>query len=411
MADLSAAAIANAQLFEQVARAKTEWEHTFDSIPDLVAVIDAEHRLARVNRAVAERLHVAPDQLIGQHYYTALHGTEGPLPGCPHIQALVTGKSATLEVEDPHLGGIFLITSSPVVDGEGRAVGSVLIARDITEMKRLEEESRQRQRFEDLSRAKSAFIATMSHELRTPLNAVIGFSELLLGQGVGPLTEKQSRYLGHIQESGKHLLDLINDILDVSRVEAGKIELARQPLPLDEAVEASLALARPQAEKAGVTLNSEIPPDLPPVPADRVRLRQILFNLMSNAIKFTPAGGSVTVSARRASAESRGNGEPETRPPRFVDSPILGEADFLEIRVTDTGIGIKAEDIPKLFREFGQLEAGKAPEKRGTGLGLALTKKLVGLHGGQIWVESEGEGRGSTFEFTLPFAGPAGRET
>jgi len=401
MADLSAAAIANAQLFDQVARAKAEWEHTFDSIPELVAIIDTHNRLVRVNRAVAERLHVAPDQLIGQHYYTALHGTEGPLPGCPHIQALVTGKSATLEVEDPNLGGIFLITSSPMVDGEGRAVGSVLIARDITEMKRLEEESRQRQRFEDLSRAKSAFIATMSHELRSPLNSVMGFSELLLRQGVGPLTEKQAHYLGHIHGSGKHLLDMINDILDVSRVEAGKIELAREPVRLHDITEATLALVRPQAEKAGVVLGMDIPPGLPPVWGDRVRLRQILFNLLSNGLKFTPAGGTISLTARRC-------------PQPLPESPSPGDGTFLEITVRDTGIGIKGEDIGKLFKDFGQLEAGRAPEKRGTGLGLALTKRLVELHGGRIWAESEGEGRGSTFGFALPLAerleSPASRE-
>jgi len=372
-------------------------------MPDLVAIVDGEYHLVRVNRAMAERFSVAPEDLVGQRCYAVMHGTDAPWPACPLPQALATGRPASREIEEPHLGGIFHVTTSPLVDADGRAAWCVHIVRDITEMKRLEEEARERQRFEDISRAKSAFIATMSHELRSPLNAVIGFSELLLGQGVGPLTEKQSRYLGHIQESGKHLLDLINDILDVSRVEAGKIELAQQPLPLDEAVEASLALARPQAEKAGVTLNSEIPPDLPPVPADRVRLRQILFNLLSNAIKFTPAGGTITVTARRVTEDRR----PELEP---VPGP-LSPVGWLEISVTDTGIGIKAEDIPKLFKEFGQLDAGRAPEKQGSGLGLALTKKLVKLHGGRIWVESEGEGRGSTFAFTLPFAGPAGRET
>jgi PAS domain S-box-containing protein len=423
MADLSAAAIANAQLFEQVARAKVEWEITFDSIPELVAIIDAEHCLVRVNRALAARLGTSPDCLVGQRCYAALHGTDAPWPGCPHPQALATGRPTTLEIEDPHLGGIFLITTSPLLTAEDQPLGCVHIARDITEMKRLEEEARERQRFEDLSRAKSAFIATMSHELRTPLNSILGFSELMLGQAVGPLTDKQSRYLGHIHEGGKHLLDLINDILDVSRVEAGKIELACQPVLLDQAIEASLALARPHAEKAGVMLVSEIPSGLPPVLAEPVRLKQCLFNLVSNAIKFTPSGGLVTVTARRVSGEpeTRGHREPETGgtgdptapAPRCADSPIRDERGFLEISVRDTGIGIKAEDIPKLFTEFGQLEAGKAAEKRGTGLGLALTGKLVELHGGQIWVESEGEGRGSTFAFTLPFTGSAGvrRET
>ena len=406
------ASVENARLFKQVERAKAEWENTFDAMPDLVAIVDGEYHLVRVNRAMAERLSVAPEDLVGQRCYAVMHGTDAPWPGCPHPHALATGRPTTLELEDPHLGGIFHVTTSPLVDADGRAAWCVHIVRDITEMKRLEEEARERQRFEDISRAKSAFIATMSHELRTPLNSVIGFSELLLEQKVAPLTEKQARYIGHIHQSGKHLLDLINDILDVSRVEAGRIELARQPLPLDQAAEASLALARPQAEKAGVALGSEIPPDLTPVLADPVRLRQILFNLLSNGIKFTPEGGRITVTARQVpGARCQGSGtdsEPPTPDPRSL-TPATGE--WLEVAVADTGIGIKAEDIPKLFKEFGQLEAGKAAEKRGTGLGLALTKKLVELHGGQIWVESEGEGRGSTFAFTLPFAGSAGRET
>ena len=426
MADLSAASIANAQLFDQVARAKAEWENTFDAIPDLVAIVDAENRLVRVNCALAKRLDVAPDRLVGQPCYAVLDGAKAAWHGCPHSQTLITGQPTTLEVEDPHLGGTFLITTSPLMDPEGQLVGCVHIARDITELKRLEEEARQRQRFEDLSRAKSAFIATMSHELRTPLNSILGFSELMLGQAVGPLTEKQSRYLGHIHEGGKHLLDLINDILDVSRVEAGKIELTRQPVLLDEAVEATLALARSQADKAGISLTADLPTDLPRVLADPVRLKQILFNLVSNAVKFTPSGGLITVAARRASArtgepESRGNGEAgmggtgeaAAPTPRFTDSPIHGERDSLEIRVQDTGIGIRPEDMPRLFQEFVQLETTQAQRHEGTGLGLALTKKLVELHGGRIWVESQGEGRGTTFAFTLPFAGSAGvrRET
>jgi signal transduction histidine kinase len=388
------------------------WLRHLDLSPDRYPEIeiDTEHRLGRVNHALAERLGAAPGDLVGQCCYAALHGADAPWPGCPHAQTLATGKQTTLEVEDPHLGGIFLLSTSPLVNTEGRPLGCVHIARDITELKRLEEEARQRQRFEDLSRAKSAFIATMSHELRTPLNAVMGFSELLLGQAVGPLTEKQARYVGHIHGSGKHLLDLINDSLDVSRVEAGKIELAREPVPVDEAVEATLALGLPQAEKAGVALGSEISPDLPSVLADRVRLKQILFNLVSNAIKFTPTGGTITITARKVD-QSTGQVVDSSRPvDELTTRPIDKAGEWLEIAVRDTGIGIKAEDIPKLFKEFGQLEAGKAPGKQGTGLGLALTKKLVELHSGRIWAESEGEGRGSTFTVLLPYGQPEGSD-
>ncbi|MBI4736936.1 MAG: GAF domain-containing protein, partial [candidate division NC10 bacterium] len=350
----AAIAIENARLFVQVVRAKAEWEHTFDSIPDMVAVLDAEYRLIRVNRALAERLRVAPKELVGQRCYTALHGRETPLPGCPHAQTLVTGRPTTLEIEEPHLGGIFLITTSPLFGAGEQPAVCVHIVRDITEMKRLEEEARQRQRFEDLSRAKSAFIATMSHEFRTPLNSVLGFSELLQEQSIGLLTEKQARYVGHIHESGKHLLNLINDILDVSRAEAGKIELARQPVSLDAIVEATLTLVHPQGEKAGVILVSEIPRGFPPVLADSVRLKQILFNLVSNAIKFTPDGGRVTVTARRIADFKLQIADVEDTGPIPQSAIANLQSEMLEIAVTDTGVGIRPEDLPRLFQEFVQ---------------------------------------------------------
>jgi signal transduction histidine kinase len=236
---------------------------------------------------------------------------------------------------------------------------------------------------ENASRHKSEFLANMSHELRTPLNSIMGFSEVLKGETVGPLTPKQARYLGHIHQSGKHLLQLINDILDLSKVEAGKFVLEPQALPVATTLEDILVIARGLAHQKAQSIELEIEPDLPPLQADPVRFKQILFNLLSNAVKFTPEQGQITLVARRASA----GGE------------------LLELRVTDTGIGIKAEDLPRLFQEFVQLEAAATKRYEGTGLGLALTKRLVELHGGRIRAESAGEGRGSTFTVVLPIQG------
>lgn len=249
------------------------------------------------------------------------------------------------------------------------------------ERKRLEEEARHKQRLEDMLRFKSEFIANMSHELRTPLNSILGFSELLEDQQFGPLNEKQQHYTHNIWTSGKHLLDLINDILDLSKVEAGKIELHMETFSLREALVAALTLVRPQAAKKRISLRSEVVPETK-VTADPLRLKQIMYNLLSNAIKFTPEGGQVSVAARTA------------------------QDAFVEIAVTDTGVGIKAEDLPKLFREFSQVGGGYASAQHGTGLGLALSKRLVELHGGQMWVQSEGDNKGSTFTFTLPVSGP-----
>jgi PAS domain S-box-containing protein len=384
MADLGATAIANARLFAQVTRAKAEWESTFDSISDFVAVIDTNHRLLRVNRPLAQRLRMTPEALIGQPCYSALHGTDRPLSQCVHARTMTTGELSTQEIEDAHLGGIFEVTTSPLHDAEGRSLGCVQILRDITETRRLEQEARQRQRFEDLSRAKSAFIASMSHELRTPLNAILGFADLLLHQDVDPLSEKQARHLGHIRKAGRHLLQLIGDILDLAKVEAGRIELRLEPLPVPATLEDILAIAQALANEKSQILQTEIAPDLPPLSADPVRFKQICFNLLSNAVKFTPPKGEIRLEARRAATDST----------------------LLEIRVTDTGAGIRPEDMPRLFTEFTQLDTTRAQHREGTGLGLALTKQLVELHGGRIWAASDGEGMGSSFTAVLPFRGP-----
>ena len=235
-----------------------------------------------------------------------------------------------------------------------------------------------RVRAEEASRVKSLFLANMSHEIRTPLNSILGFGHLLQMDTFGPLSAKQRGYVGHIQEAGQHLLALINDILDLSKAEAGQFTLSPEGVPVGPTLEAAVLLAKGLAAQKRVRLRLDVEDGLDTVWADPVRLKQILYNLLSNAVKFTPQGGQVTVTARQA---ARG----------------------LEIAVRDTGIGIKAEDLPRLFTEFSQL----GPQRHeGTGLGLALTKRLVELHGGTIGVESE-PARGSTFTVTLPAPPPA----
>jgi signal transduction histidine kinase len=256
------------------------------------------------------------------------------------------------------------------------------------------------------SRHKSAFLANMSHELRTPLNAILGFSELLAQQTYGPLTQKQARYVDNIHTSGQHLLALINDLLDLSKVEAGKLELHPQSFHLREALEAALHTIRLQAEAKGQLLHLQVADDLSTITADPLRVRQALYNLLSNAVKFTPAGGSITVTAKMVSSSEFGvsSSQPETRNPK---PETASASEFVEIAVADSGIGIKAEDLQKLFQLFTQLEHTFTKQAQGTGLGLALTRRLVELHGGTIWAESAGEGRGSTFTIWLPLRSPA----
>jgi signal transduction histidine kinase len=230
---------------------------------------------------------------------------------------------------------------------------------------------------EAASRHKSEFLANMSHELRTPLNAIIGFSQVLRERLFGEINAKQDEYLEDILASGHHLLSLINDVLDLSKVEAGQVELERATFSLREALERGVVMVRERATQSRVQLTLELAPDVDLVNGDARRVRQIVFNLLSNAVKFTPAGGSVSVASERV------NGE------------VL-------VSVTDTGAGIALVDQERIFEEFQQSGVG-AEHREGTGLGLALSRRLVELHGGRIWVDSE-LGRGSRFVFTLPTA-------
>jgi signal transduction histidine kinase len=258
---------------------------------------------------------------------------------------------------------------------------------------------------EEASRHKSTFLANVSHELRTPLNTIIGFSEVLRDQHFGPLTDKQARHVQNIHNAGHHLLQIIDDLLDLSKVEVGRVELHRKPVRMDDLIAEAVAMIRDQAGKNNLVVESVPGEPLPPLYVDPSRVRQILTNLLSNAVKFTPPGGRITVAARlvHGSQFTVHSGKAELREPSTVNCELDG--DFVEIAVQDTGIGIRPEDQPKLFQPFVRLEASLGAQCEGTGLGLVITRRLVEMHGGRIWVESEGEGRGSTFTFTLPVDG------
>ena len=228
---------------------------------------------------------------------------------------------------------------------------------------------------EAASQHKSEFLANMSHELRTPLNAIIGFSQVLHDEMVGPVNPKQAEYLDDIISSGNHLLLLINDVLDLSKVEAGQVELEVHPFSLREALERGVVMVRERATEEGVRVAFAADPEVDVVDGDERRIKQVIFNLLSNAVKFTPAGGEVDVSATRVNGEVR-------------------------VSVADTGPGVAPEDRDRIFEEFQQSETGVG-QREGTGLGLSLSKRFVELHGGRLWLESE-LGHGSTFTFALP---------
>ena len=242
---------------------------------------------------------------------------------------------------------------------------------------RLFQELREKtEQLEIANRHKSEFLANMSHELRTPLNAIIGFSEVLLARMFGQLNDKQDEYLQDVLSSGRHLLSLINDILDLSKVEAGRMELDLAPFNLPLALDNALTLVRERAMRHGIRLELAVGADVGDLVGDERKIKQILLNLLSNAVKFTPEGGRVGVRAEQA------NGT-------------------VEVSVSDTGIGISPEDQEAIFEEFRQVGTDYARKREGTGLGLTLARKFVELHGGRLWVKSL-VGEGSTFTFSLP---------
>ncbi|MBI5408571.1 MAG: GAF domain-containing protein [Nitrospirae bacterium] len=254
---------------------------------------------------------------------------------------------------------------------------------------------------ESANRAKSEFLANMSHELRTPLNAVIGFSEAMKDGLTGPINDRQKEYLEDINESGNHLLSLVNDILDLSKIEAHKAELELSEFSLRQVMERSLVMIKERALKNGIKVTVEIEEGIDDVTADERRLKQILFNLLSNAVKFTPDGGSVRVAARRVLSSELGVKSEEKIYSELKAQNSKLTAEFVEISVSDTGIGVLPEDQRKLFKPFQQLDTVLTKKHKGTGLGLSLCKKLVELHGGRIRVESE-PGKGSRFTFVIP---------
>ncbi|MCA0368425.1 MAG: PAS domain S-box protein [Proteobacteria bacterium] len=291
--------------------------------------------------------------------------------------------------------------------------GSVVTAADITAIKRQEAERRRAAddlratvaqleasqeslsllarkyevamtRAEAANQAKSEFLANMSHELRTPLNAINGFSEIMAGELFGPLNEKYKGYAADILKSGQHLLSLINDVLDMAKIEAGKMTLHYEPVSLKEVCEDAVRLMRGKAQEAGLTIAVEAA-DLPDIEADHRGVKQVMLNLISNAVKFTPEGGTITLSL----------------------TPFDGEAGEPRIRVAcaDTGIGIAPEDLVRLARPFEQVEGQHSKTTQGTGLGLALTKSLIEMHGGQLSMESQ-PGIGTTVSFDLPVKRP-----
>lgn len=269
---------------------------------------------------------------------------------------------------------------APIRNESGEITHFVAVKEDITERKKMEEGLKNaKQVAEAANKAKSEFLANMSHELRTPLNAINGFSEVLLEKYFGDLNTKQEEYVRDILESGNHLLSLINDILDLSRVEAGKEVLELSQVNLQNLLENSLVMIKEKSIKHNIALEVKIPNNLTnfQIIADQRKLKQVMYNFLSNAVKFTSDGGKISIEALR-------------------------QKNIIQVSVSDTGIGVPKEEKGKIFNEFYQVRNDQEAKPQGTGLGLSLVKRYIEMHGGRVWVESEGSGKGSKFSFTLP---------
>jgi PAS domain S-box-containing protein len=369
---------------------------------DALMTTDPRGIITDVNKQTEALTGCTRDELIGAPFKN--HFTDPARAEAGILRVLAEGKVTNYELTARGRDGnptVVSYNASTFHDRDRRLQGVFASARDVTELKRIEQTLQQKNvQLEEASRMKSEFLANMSHELRTPLNAIIGFSELLKDGVVGDLSPKQCGFVGDIFNAGTHLLSLINDILDLSKVEAGKMELDLEQVPIAALVANSLSIIKEKAAERRIGLELEAGSDLGDIRVDVRKVKQILYNLLSNAVKFTEDGGRVVLCLDRVPAAEVGQTSGSWVGRSFA-ARENDFAEFLRISVSDDGIGISKEDLERLFQPFSQIDSGLARKFEGTGLGLAMVKLLTELHGGAITLESA-EGEGSRVTLWLP---------
>jgi PAS domain S-box-containing protein len=382
---------------EQALRSSEEKYRTLiDHIPDVVWTADADGHLVYISGNAVKVLGFGLEELLdlgSQFWMNRIHAEDAPRVRQAYQKLFSDGEKFDVEYRVCRKDGewIWLHNSAFFTRPREGVLCADGIFRDITQRRLAEAVIQQsKEAAEAANRAKSQFLANMSHELRTPLNAIIGFSEILADETFGDLNDRQLKYINNILNSGVHLHQLINDILDLAKVEAGRMELVCKNFGVAKAVSEVQTIVKTLANKKQISLEFETAIELPSLFGDEAKFKQIMYNLLSNAIKFTPDGGKVQVTATIPTATGTNSNPAEQ---------------FLQVAVTDTGIGIAANDHERVFKEFEQVDSSYGRQQQGTGLGLALTRRLVEMHGGRIWVESEGiEGKGSTFTFLIPIS-------
>lgn len=350
----------------------------FDSLNELAIFVNPQLNIIWANKAALEFMKIDLQKAVGLR----LNNTPDisiPLSDSLDLeQIFLTGNKKSGEFTSKD-GKVWFVQAIPVTEEGGKIIGVLEMCMDVTESKATETLLQEKQIAEAANRTKSEFLANMSHELRTPLNSIIGFSDLLYEQVYGELNERQLKSVGNISKSGKHLLNLINGILDLSKIEAGKIELSYKQFELASKLNIIKNLLSPIADRKNVQIEISMDSNLSSIYADEARFAQIMYNLVDNAIKFSYENGLVKIGASK-------------------------KGDMVEITVTDTGIGIKPEDQGKLFKPFSQVDSFLSKQYQGTGLGLSLVKQIVQLHGGYVWFRSKPE-EGSIFAFVIPIKG------
>jgi len=370
---------------------------------DALMTTDPRGIITDLNKQMEALTGCTRDELIGapfKNYFTDSSRAEAAIN-----RVLSEGKVTNYELTARARNGTLTVVSYNATtfhDRDRVLQGVFASARDVTELKLFEQRLQEKNReLEEASRMKSEFLANMSHELRTPLNAIIGFSEVLVDGLLGEMTDQQRGFIGDIFSSGKHLLSLINDILDLSKVEAGKMTLDLEPVQVSTLFANSLSIIREKAAARDIRLIMDAPEELGSIRADARKLKQIVYNLLSNAVKFTSERGEVTLQGSRVPRSDVGQVSDSSLGRTFplVDNAF---AEFLKITVTDTGMGISPDGLERLYKPFSQIDSGLSRKFEGTGLGLAMVKLLADLHGGAVAVESE-VGKGSRFTIWLPF--------
>ncbi|MDB4949278.1 MAG: hybrid sensor histidine kinase/response regulator, partial [Gemmatimonadetes bacterium] len=369
---------------------------------DALMTTDPRGIITDVNKQTEALTGCTRDELIGAPFKNYFTDPARAQAGINRVLAegKVTNYELTARARDGDLT-VVSYNASTFHDRDRGLQGVFASARDVTELKQFEQTLRQKNvELEEASRMKSEFLANMSHELRTPLNAIIGFSELLKDGLVGDLSDQQRGFIGDIFSSGTHLLSLINDILDLSKIEAGKMELDLEPVPVSALFANSLSIIREKAAARHIHLELDAGRELGVILVDMRKVKQILYNLLSNAVKFTDDRGHVVLRATRVMGADVGQLSGQWRGRTFGAS-VNPLEDFLKISVTDDGIGVSEEGLERLFQPFSQIDSGLARKFEGTGLGLAMVKLLAELHGGAVAMESA-EGEGSCFTVWLP---------